>query len=83
MIDIAIEAAKGGGEIAFKYFTTALDTSYKSDHSPVTRADKEAEQFIRDLVTQKFPDHGILGEEFSGTNPGVKYTWVSLVQNHF
>ena len=48
----------------------------KSDDSPVTRADKEAEECIRNLIQKEFPNHGIIGEEFGQDNEGSEYTWV-------
>ena len=43
---------------------------------PVTRADRDAEQAIRDLIIETYPEHGILGEELGEHNPGADYTWV-------
>lgn len=76
MVDVAIEAAKGAGKIALEYFQSDLSVSYKADNSPVTQADKEAESFIRDLISKKFRDHGIHGEEFGDTHVDKKYVWV-------
>ena len=47
-----------------------------SAEQPVTRADREAEQAIRDLIVETYPEHGILGEELGEHNPGADYTWV-------
>lgn len=76
MIDIAIKAAKGAGDLALQYFHNTPPVSYKPDHTPVTEADKAAEQFIRDIITKEFPDHGIHGEEYGETNMDKKYVWV-------
>lgn len=43
---------------------------------PVTRADKEAESAIREAIENRFPDHGIEGEEFGSHQPDAKYRWV-------
>ena len=52
---------------------TAVDI--KSDASPVTRADRGAEEAMRTLIERRYPDHGILGEEF-GVKHGARYRWV-------
>lgn len=52
---------------------TAVDT--KSDASPVTRADRGAEEAMRALIERRYPGHGILGEEF-GVKHGTRYRWV-------
>lgn len=79
MVDVAIEAAKAAGELALSYFKTRSASwriSYKPDNTPVTRADIEAEKLIRKIITKKFPDHGIIGEELPPVNPNAKLQWV-------
>lgn len=76
MIDVAVDAAKQAGLLALKYFKSQPKVSYKVDNTPVTRADKEAEQLIRKIIAKKFPDHGIIGEEFEPTNPQARVKWV-------
>ncbi len=48
----------------------------KKDDSPVTIADKKAEEVIRNLISKEFPGHGILGEEFGEENIESEYKWV-------
>src|SRR3989344_7114794 len=76
MINVAIEATKAAGELAYRYFKTQLKVSYKPDDSPVTRADIEAEKLIRKIVAKKFPDHGIIGEELPPVNPKARFQWI-------
>ena len=45
-------------------------------YSPVTKADRGAEQAIRALINETFPDHGIKGEEFGDERLDAKYVWV-------
>jgi myo-inositol-1(or 4)-monophosphatase len=52
---------------------TAVDT--KSDASPVTSADRGAEEAMRALIERRYPQHGVLGEEF-GVKHGARYRWV-------
>jgi histidinol-phosphatase len=59
----AVDAARAAGEIAMTYYRAGFDVTLKPDHSPVTQADREAEQAVVDILTRAFPEYGILGEE--------------------
>lgn len=48
----------------------------KNDRSPVTLADKEAEQTVRSMIAERFPDDGMLGEEFGGMAGSSQYEWI-------
>jgi histidinol-phosphatase len=76
MIQTAIQAARSAGELAYRFFKTQPKIKYKPDNSPVTRADIEAEKLIRKIISKKFPDHGIIGEELKAVNPNARYVWV-------
>lgn len=76
MLSVAIKAAEAGGQVAYSYFKKIPKITYKPDNTPVTKADIEAEQAIRKIITKNFPDHGIIGEEVENTNPKAKYQWV-------
>ncbi len=72
----AIEAARAAGEIALQYFHTNLTVETKADRTPVTRADRECEAKIVELLSARFPHHGFLGEEL-GERPGrSKARWI-------
>lgn len=43
---------------------------------PVTEADKGAERAIRALISQHFPDHGVIGEEYGEDRPDAEFVWV-------
>lgn len=43
---------------------------------PVTEADREAERVIRARIEARYPDHGIVGEEFGTVRGGAPYRWV-------
>lgn len=60
----AVEAARAAGEVALKYYRTGFDVTLKADDTPVTQADRGAEQAIREVLARAFPDLGVLGEEF-------------------
>jgi histidinol-phosphatase len=74
-VEVAIAAAKAGGAVALKYFGTDLSVDYKGDRSPVTRADRECEQHVADVLRRSFPDYGIIGEEF-GEREGRGARWI-------
>jgi myo-inositol-1(or 4)-monophosphatase len=59
-----------------RYFRTSINVESKSDLSPVTIADKFAEEKMRELIIQEFPTHGIIGEEFGNYNSDAEYVWV-------
>ena len=69
---LADESAK----VIKKYFRRPLSVDSKKDESPVTIADRETEIKIRNLIELKYPDHGILGEEFNNKKTKSEYTWV-------
>src|ERR1700744_605165 len=43
---------------------------------PVTEADKGAERAIRALISQRYPDHGVIGEEYGEDRPDAEFVWV-------
>ena len=63
-VDLANRLADASRPILRSYYRRKLDIDIKSDASPVTQADREAEAAIRKLIVATFPDHGIFGEEF-------------------
>jgi histidinol-phosphatase len=63
-LQFAIAAARQAGAIALQYFQTDVPVESKSDQSPVTIADRRAEQTLRDLIAAHYPADGVVGEEF-------------------
>jgi len=75
-LDFALATAQGAGQITLRYFQQNFETIRKADNSPVTIADREAEQFIRAEIGRHFPDHAIVGEEFGETAAaGSHFRW--------
>jgi histidinol-phosphatase len=74
-LEVAIAAAKAGGEIALRHFGRGLAVEYKADRSPVTAADRECERRIVEILLGAFPDHGVLGEEL-GEQSGSRARWI-------
>ncbi len=74
---VAKHAAKEAGKIIKSLQHESKTTlSRKDDKSPVTAADKEAEQKIRSIIAKNFPLHGIIGEEFPPLRGRSNYTWI-------
>ncbi len=73
----AADIARQAGDLTLKFFRNrGLAVERKSDGSPVTQADREAEQLLRQLIGKQYPDDGIVGEEF-GETPGTSgFCWV-------
>jgi myo-inositol-1(or 4)-monophosphatase len=64
-LDFAVETAREAGAITLRYFQQDdLRTEHKADASPVTIADRSAEEFIRRRIGSAFAHHAIVGEEF-------------------
>ena len=57
----AILAAKAAEAVVEKYYRGKFEIRLKEDQSPVTAADIEAEQTIKGLITEAFPEHGFYG----------------------
>src|SRR5690349_16410762 len=72
----AITITQEAGRLALGYFDRGITVEWKKDHTPVTLADREAEQHLRTKLLQAFPNDGFLGEE-SGEHPGSSgYRWI-------
>ncbi|MDA0305223.1 MAG: histidinol-phosphatase [Proteobacteria bacterium] len=73
---LADKLADAAGAVSMRYFRTPIDIDAKPDASPVTIADKEAEDAMRALIEAAYPDHGIIGEERDNKNESAQYVWV-------
>ena len=73
LTDLAVES----GDFIRPYFGRAdLAVERKGDASPVTAADRGAELLLRRRITERFPEHGIIGEEFGNERAEAEFTWV-------
>ena len=75
-LQFANELADASGIVIQKYFRSKMKVEDKEDDSPVTIADREAETVLRDMISAKFPDHDILGEEHGYEATGSRWKWV-------
>ena len=73
---VANELADAAGAAIRPHFRTALAVDDKTDLSPVTAADRAAEQAMRRLITARFPEHGIVGEEYGCEHEDAEFVWV-------
>lgn len=68
--------ADASSDVIRKYFRTEIYVESKVDNSPVTIADKKAEEVMRELIMKQFPDDGIFGEEFGESKKDAEYIWI-------
>lgn len=70
------QVARLAGDMALRHFKSSLVIESKADGSPVTIADRNAEQAARAWVERNFPGDGILGEELGITRPDARRRWI-------
>ena len=71
------EIVEASGRIITQYFGLPdIETETKPDQSPVTVADRKAEEIMRGLIRKRFPEHGIMGEEFGNEKEDAQFVWV-------
>jgi histidinol phosphatase-like enzyme (inositol monophosphatase family) len=75
-LSLACDLAATAGEIVRGYFRTSVAIDQKTDLTPVTIADREAEAAMRRLIQETFPDHGIIGEEAGAEREDASFVWV-------
>ena len=76
LVALANSLADAARPIAARYFRTPVTIDDKSDLSPVTIADREAETAMRALLTEHVPQHGVFGEEHGAVRTDADYVWV-------
>lgn len=75
-LELALEAAKAGEQVIRHYYSAKVEVTMKQDYSPVTVADVETEQKIKQVISSAYPDHGFYGEETGRSNPNAEYLWL-------
>ncbi|MEO2043845.1 MAG: inositol monophosphatase family protein [Nitrospinaceae bacterium] len=73
--DTALSFMKPATAEVLKWYRGEFSVDLKSDQSPVTIADRNAEEILRKKISKYFPDHGIIGEEFGDQNPDAEWVW--------
>jgi histidinol-phosphatase len=74
-LEVAAGAARKAAEVAIR-MQPGITSEYKPDHSPVTSADRECERLIAGILSEAFPDDGILGEEGARAESRSGRRWI-------
>lgn len=75
-LEAVVELARVAGDFAMSHYGRTLTVDVKHDGSPVTIADRGAEERARAWIEKRFPDDGILGEEFGDVRPTARRRWI-------
>ncbi|MCA9217199.1 MAG: histidinol-phosphatase [Planctomycetales bacterium] len=75
-LEFAKKIAFEAGRRTLDHFSPDIKVERKSDNSPVTIADRDAEQYLRKRIGEEFPDDAILGEEFGEQEGKSGYRWI-------
>lgn len=76
-LELALSAGKEAGRLTLKYFQQDnYSVERKADESPVTIADRGAEELLRSRIAAAFPADGIIGEEFGRSEGSSGFTWI-------
>lgn len=76
LIRFTARLAGESAQVIRRYFRNGYAVELKDDESPVTVADRQAEEIMRRLIMERFPEHGIFGEEYGRHQPDARYQWV-------
>jgi histidinol phosphatase-like enzyme (inositol monophosphatase family) len=75
-LELAVAIAQEAGDLTLRYFRRDdLQVERKADKSPVTVADRGAEELLRQRISERFPQDAIVGEEFGTTSGTSVYKW--------
>lgn len=76
-LELALAAAREAGRLTLNYFQQDnFQVERKADRSPVTVADRQAELHLRQRIGERFPDDGIVGEEFGQSDGSSGFQWI-------
>ncbi|KAG1366268.1 bifunctional phosphatase IMPL2, chloroplastic [Cocos nucifera] len=77
-VEVANKVADAAGEVLRKYFRQSFEILDKEDLSPVTIADRDAEESMVSILLENFPSHAIFGEEngWRCKEKSADYVWV-------
>ena len=75
-IELALALADAAGAVIRPYFRQRVEVIDKADASPVTIADRDSEAAMRRLIAERFPEHGIFGEEHGNERVDAEFVWV-------
>lgn len=75
LMDFAVRTADAAGSVTLEHFGSVA-VEFKADGSEITEADRASEACIRDRISERFPDHGVFGEEGTAIEPQGRYRWI-------
>ena len=75
-LQVALRAARAAADISRSYYSGNFTVTTKDDMTPVTQADVECEQKIREIILEQFPEHGFYGEETGRTRDDAAFLWL-------
>ncbi len=70
------QLADVSGQVIRRYYRSGYEVELKEDETPVTVADRMAEEVMRQAIEKAYPSHGILGEEHGHHQPDAEFQWV-------
>jgi len=76
LMKLALQASAIAEEQILKYYGQEIGVEWKADQTPVTIADRNAEESVRKFFQQETPDFGMIGEEFGVEKPEAPYQWI-------
>ena len=75
-MEAAEAAARVAGRVALQHYLRGVRVETKGDGTPVSVADRQAEEAVRTWLEARFPADGILGEELGEARPGARRRWL-------
>jgi histidinol-phosphatase len=75
-LESALAAAAAAAEEILRYYRGDFAVELKADQSPVTIADRRAEEIIKDRLLSDFPQHGFFGEESGKQQAEAEFLWL-------
>lgn len=72
----AVQVALDAGRVALEHYQRGVPVELKADDSPVTKADRGAEQLIRERIAARYPDHAVVGEEYGSDGRTSSCRWI-------
>jgi len=75
-LDFIVDVASEAGKISLEHFLKDIEFETKSDNTPVTIADRLAEEYIRQRIQDRYPSHSLLGEEAGETKGDSSFRWI-------
>ena len=76
LLNVAADAAYTAGRRTLAWYNAGVAIDTKHDNTPVTCADRDGEQMIRQIIGKYFPSHSILGEEHGSVTGDPNYKWI-------